>query len=124
MTKAISSTLVTSGILIVSYFTLVNFFPGIAHKQFFAFLIFLAGLQILSAFAHQRLRTENDPEKFVMTFLVTTGVKFILSLFIILILIKKFPEQKRVLALSYCAQYILFLAVDSIALLKKIRERN
>ncbi|MES2629254.1 MAG: hypothetical protein V4616_09845 [Bacteroidota bacterium] len=124
MIRTLSSTLVTCGFLIIAYFTLISFRPELEHKQFYAFLVFFAGLQLLSGFAFSRFQTEQDAEKFVMTFLVSTGAKFILSLFIILILVKTFPEQKRLLAFSFCIQYLLFLTVDSVALLTKIGRRN
>lgn len=112
------------GILIAGYFGLLSVFPQYAHKQFFGFLVFFAGLQLLTELAFKRFRTEEDPEKFVMTFMVATGAKFILSLFIVLILVMKFPDQKQVLALSFCAQYVVFLVIDSLGLLNKIKQRN
>ncbi len=124
MIKPISSTIVSCGINLLAYYTLIHFFPQVAHKQFYAFLLFFAGLQLLTAFAYYRLGADKNAEKFVGTFLVATGVKFILSLFIVLILVMKFPEQKQVLALSFCAQYMVFLVIDSAGLLSKIKERN
>lgn len=124
MFKALATTLIASGILIASYFTLLNFFPSIEHYQFFVFVAFFAALQFISTLAFERFNTDNDASKFVMTFLVATGVKFILSLFIILFLVTQFPEQKRVLALSFCLQYLFFLAIDSLTLLSKIRHRK
>ncbi len=124
MIKSISSTLVSCGIILLAYFALIYFFPQLAHKQFYAFLVFFGGLQLLTAFAFYRLGTETDAEKFVSTFLVATGVKFILSLFIVLILVMKFPDQKQVLALSFCTLYLVFLVIDSAGLLSKIKERN
>ncbi len=124
MIKSLSSTFLAAGILFIGYYSLLYFFPAIEHAQFFAFLLFFSGLELLSAFAFHRFGTEEDASKFVMTYLVATGSKFILSLFIVLILVIKFPEQKQLLALSFCSQYLVFLIVDSVSLLSKIKERN
>ena len=124
MIKSFSSAILAAGILLVGYYSLLYFFPNLEHRQFFAFLIYFSGLEILSTLAYKRFQTESDAEKFVMTFMVVTGVKFILSLFIVLILVIKFPEQKQLLALSFCAQYLIFLVLDSAALLSKIKQRN
>ncbi len=122
--KGLTSTFIASGILIVCYFSLLSFFPELKHDKFFVFLIFFAGIQFISSFAYSKLGAEENAERFVMIFLAATGVKFILSLFIVLILVMKFPEQKKLLALSFGVQYMVFLLIDSMSLLNKIKSRN
>lgn len=124
MIQQFSKTLILSGCLFVAYSLLVHYFPTLSHKTFYIFLVYFCGLQAISTILYRRFGAEENPEKFVMAFMAITGIKFIFSLFIVLIIVLKFKEQKQLLALSFCLQYVIFLTADSQQLLRKIRERN
>lgn len=124
MIRHISQSLILAGILIMAYVGLIQFFPSLEHSQFYGFLVFFSGLQIIASLAYDRFSKKEDAQQFVTAFLVATGVKFILSLFIVLILVVQFPEQKQLLALSFFSLYIFFLLADSVILLRKIKQRN
>ncbi len=118
------SIFIPAGLLTIGHFSLLSFNPQYTHPSFFAFLVYFIGLQLFFDWLHKRFNKDNQPEKFVKVFLTTTSLKFILSLFIVLGLILVFKEQKQVVALTFCLQYLVFLIADSLKLVARIKNEK
>ncbi len=106
--------------ILAAYLFLIRLFPELGTDQFYIYLLILATLNAGTAFAHLKLNSGNNPEKFVQLFLVSTGVKFIFSLFAILIITVIYPNDKQLLALTYLSVYLVYMILESVNLIRNL----
>ncbi|SMD35444.1 hypothetical protein SAMN04488029_2525 [Reichenbachiella faecimaris] len=122
--KELSKISVFTGILILVSYCLMEVFKfSFVHPAIYQILGFLWFLYTSIHITHLLVAKNPNIESAILP-LVGLGLRFLVSLFTVMIYLIKFPENSALFVLNFMAAYLIYVVFEITALLSNLRRNS
>lgn len=106
------------------YFAAKQLFPAVESRFFYVLAGWFFFQDFMLGSVLRKAHLSGDPSKFVTMFQIAFTIKFIFSLIILVMLVVRFPAEKRELGMHFLALYIFFLIADTLLFISLLKRKK